>query len=244
MSLSRPSLRLPVIGAARKAPAEATWHLSDGEVHFLYWFIQGSIMSPETRGRLRRAWGMCPRHSIGYLLVDAAFRRGWMHGPALLYADLMEHALVAVRSCGPLGPLLCWNRLRSRGPCLMCELHYGPHSMGHLNWEELQRGRNPDQLQTFACSTRPYWSAAVCGRCAGNGARPRCRPHLLAEGRAGPEQRQFVAYLTHHLSLYHRSFRWEYRATDTSEDRAALIGALGWCTGWRPWLALVDQLNG
>jgi hypothetical protein len=25
------------------------WRLSDGEVHFLWWFIQGSIMIPETR---------------------------------------------------------------------------------------------------------------------------------------------------------------------------------------------------
>jgi hypothetical protein len=41
------------------------WQLSEGEIHFHYWFIQGSIMIPETRCRLRRAWGLCERHAWG-----------------------------------------------------------------------------------------------------------------------------------------------------------------------------------
>ena len=47
--------------------------LSDGEIHYLYWFIQGSIMVPNIRRRLRRAWGFCERHAWGYILVEAAF---------------------------------------------------------------------------------------------------------------------------------------------------------------------------
>src|SRR5512135_231296 len=45
--------------------------LSKGEVHFLRSFIQGSIMLTETRRRLLLAWGMCPRHSLAALSVEA-----------------------------------------------------------------------------------------------------------------------------------------------------------------------------
>jgi len=96
--------------------------LSDGEVHFLWSFIQGSIMIPETRRALRRAWGMCQRHSYGFLAVDAAFRHGWLHAPTILYADLMERARAALDIGGLFWPARLAARLRARGPCLMCGL--------------------------------------------------------------------------------------------------------------------------
>lgn len=74
--------------------------LSDGEVHFLWWFIQGSIMNPETRERLHRAWGMCARHAAALLAVEAAYRHGWMHACALLYLDLIERGLGALTTRG------------------------------------------------------------------------------------------------------------------------------------------------
>jgi len=40
-----------------------SWPLSDGAVHFFYWFIQGSIMFPDTRDALRGSWGFCERHA-------------------------------------------------------------------------------------------------------------------------------------------------------------------------------------
>jgi len=46
------------------------WRLSDGEVHYLWWYIQGSIMEPHVRWRLRHAWGMCGRHAWGALLAE------------------------------------------------------------------------------------------------------------------------------------------------------------------------------
>lgn len=68
----------------RKTPTA----LSPGEVHFLWWFMQGSIMDPEMRRHLRLAWGMCDRHGVGALGAEAAFRHGYLHGPAILYAPL------------------------------------------------------------------------------------------------------------------------------------------------------------
>src|ERR1051326_7436645 len=62
--------------------------LASGEVHFLWWFIQGSIMDIDVCRNLRRAWGLCARHTCAWLVVDAAFRHGFLHGPAVVYADL------------------------------------------------------------------------------------------------------------------------------------------------------------
>jgi hypothetical protein len=57
-----------------------TLPLSNGEINFLWWFIQGSIMSPSTRDRLWKTWGMCERHTWGFISVEAAFRQGYMMG--------------------------------------------------------------------------------------------------------------------------------------------------------------------
>jgi hypothetical protein len=73
------------------------WPLPDGEIHYLWWFIQGSIMEPEMRGRLRRTWGA--------LAVEAAYRHGYLHGPA-----------VGLRAFGR-ETRPCWGRT-VRGPCL------------------------------------------------------------------------------------------------------------------------------
>jgi hypothetical protein len=98
---------------------------SDGEAHFLWHFMQGSIMVPETRRRLRRAWGMCARHSFGAVAVEAAFRPRFLHGPALLYEDMMERAVTALKERpGPFQAVRLARRLRAAGPCLMCELGY------------------------------------------------------------------------------------------------------------------------
>jgi len=43
------------------------------------------------------------------------------------------------------------------------------------------------------------------------------------------------------VTRFGRSFRWELRGTDTGEDRAALISAVGWCSGWRPLLSIVES---
>ncbi len=106
----------------RASPAGVSRHpLGDAEIHFLWWFVQGSIMNPETRDQLRRAWGMCARHSCGCLAVDAALRHGWLHGPALLYEDLVERGVNAVSVSGPLRQLRAARKLSSSTTCLMCD---------------------------------------------------------------------------------------------------------------------------
>ena len=88
-----------------------------------------------------------------------------------------------------------------------------------------------------------FWRRTVCGQCLGDGSRPRCRPHLLEDIARGAavdlaEHRAFVDYLVKHLTVYYQSFVWGYHGTDTEEDRAALISAVGWCSGWRVGLSI------
>jgi Enolase, C-terminal TIM barrel domain len=161
--------------------------LAAGEAHVFWSFIQGSIMVPETRERLVGAWGMCPRHTVAWLVVEAAFRPNLLHGPALVYQDLMERARSSFPARRP------WRRRRAAralagwGPCLACELGYGPDSAGYAPPGVVERGRDRSHLLAFVRDTEAGWRGALCGRCAGGPAWPRCRPHLLDElGHGGP----------------------------------------------------------
>jgi hypothetical protein len=238
----------PFLYQTQRPPEESELRLSEGEIHYLWWFIQGSIMVPEIRHRLRRAWGFCERHAWGELLVEAAFYQGYMHGPALLYEDLLKPALPAFCLQGPLKNLRLARNLRNRGPCHMCEMGYGPESKGIVNPERIERGRDVTQLFTLARRTEKYWEKAICGRCAGNGSIQRCRRHLIEDASMGLIDRfsthsALVEYIFHHLSLYYRSFRLEFHGTETEEDRAALISAVGWCSGWGIFLSILVKRN-
>ncbi|MBI4011012.1 MAG: hypothetical protein HY359_01770 [Candidatus Rokubacteria bacterium] len=48
-----------------------------------------------------------------------------------------------------------------------------------------------------------------------------------------------MRYIVDHVGVYSCSFRWECRGTDTAEDQAALVSAVGWCSGWQPWIPLL-----
>jgi len=216
---------------------------SDGEIHFLWWFIQGSIMNPGTRRRLLAAWGMCARHAAAFLAVEAAYRPNWMHAGALLYLDLIEHAVAALTTHGPFGEQRVIRRLRPTGPCLMCDLAVDAAGRGAASDALIERGRDRAPLRHFAAEAG-NWAAFVCRRCSSGATGPLCRRHLIAD--AGLDltgevrvQRATLGHIARHLFRYARSFRWECRQTDTPEDRAALLEAVGWCSGWSGVLAII-----
>jgi hypothetical protein len=218
--------------------------LSAGEVNFLWWFIQGSIMDVETRRALWRAWGMCERHSLAWLSVEAAFRHCYFHGPAIVYAELMAQASRAFALKGPFAGARLIRRLRSRAPCLTCELGIGPESAGYAPAARVAEGRNLAQLRDFMEVTEAHWRGTVCGSCVGSMAAPRCRIHLLQDLELVPSlslepHRELVAKVAEHAGRFDASFRWERRETAVDEDRAALVSAAGWCSGWRALLALL-----
>jgi hypothetical protein len=218
---------------------------SRGEVGFLWWFIQGSIMTGEVRQAMRLGWGFCERHTCAWLVVEAAFRNGFLHGPAVLYDDLMAQALAAFDIAGPMRARRLAKRLRAGGPCLLCALEVGPDSEGFVNEARLRTGRDAGPLRRFMGECQPSWQDTVCGRCAGDGPL-RCRAHLvddLDHGRAVDidVQASHVRRVAQRLSRFEHSFVWERRGSATSEDRAALIAAAGWCAGWRSLLVVAGQ---
>jgi hypothetical protein len=220
--------------------------LSDGEIHYLYWFIQGSIMVPYIRQRLRRAWGFCERHAWGYIFVEAAFYRGFMHGASILYEDLLSLGLSAFNIKGPLKNWRVMKNLISKGPCPMCEMGFGPYSKGIVRPEIIERGRDITELYALARKTETYWEKTICGKCIGNKSNHRCRRHLIEDISNGltnqlSNHQALVDYIYCHISLYSRSFRLEFQGSQTEEDMSALISAVGWCSGWKTFLSLYGK---
>ncbi|MGB6065377.1 MAG: hypothetical protein WBG50_11245 [Desulfomonilaceae bacterium] len=186
---------------------------------------------------MRKAWGFCERHGWGWMIVEASFRTGYMHGPALLYEDLMGAALNSFELHGPAQQGRLRRRLVNKGSCLMCEEGYGPHSKGIVKEKIVRQGRDISELLRLAKKTEPYWRATVCGRCAGTASTLRCRQHLIEDEspRLANEMsghRSLVTYICDHLAKYARSFQFEFQGSQTEEDTAALISAVGWCGGW------------
>jgi len=235
----RPSVAIPESFPTRL-------QLSPGEIHFLWWFIQGSIMNPSTRDRLRKAWGMCERHAWGWMIVEAAFRSAHMHGPAVLYEDVMRLALSAFEIRGPMQIGRLKRRLRSQGPCLMCESGFGPDNQWFVKPEIVRQGRDMTNFIALARRTFPYWRDSVCGDCSGDGSPVRCRMHLMENQSLAladdlSDARALVFKIAHDLMKFARSFQFEFQGTRTIEDAAALISAVGWLTGWRLFLSIVEN---
>ena len=201
-------------------------------------------MSPMTRERLWNGWGMCERHAWAFIVVETAFRGDYLMGPAILYEDLMHRALIKFSNRGALKPWKIQKGLIDKGPCMMCEMQYGPESRASAGPELLEKGRDLNEFQTFAKRTYHYWKKTVCGRCAGNNAVHRCRNHLIeaiSQGRIDDLSlhEKLVGHIARRIKTYMLSFRWENRGTETVKDISALISAVGWCSGWRPLLSIM-----
>jgi len=212
--------------------------LSDGEIYYLWYFMQGTIMNPFVRSQLRRSWGFCQRHYLAWLIVESSFHHNFMHGPSILMADLIELA----RNCLTRNrlPWLAAMHLRGRKDCFMCALGYNLQSKGYAMDKTLARGREVDYLLQFADETELYWRDFICPRCnddKNNVGGVLCRLHLVQEILHNgythiSREREFIRYLAEQIKLFARSFRWEFRSTETDESRAALILATGWTGGW------------
>lgn len=192
------------------------------------------------------AWGMCERHAWGYLLVDAAFRRGYLHGPVVLYEDLMQRANDAVGKPRPAWRYRALRDLRAKGPCLMCELGYGPSSLSDWRPDRIARGREPNHFRAFAERTKRCWEPDVCGSCVGARTTVLCRRHLLESVKANGKnqlqgQASWLSSTMQHITNFSQSFGYERRGSDTEKDRAALISAVGWCSGWRTLFDILER---
>ena len=219
---------------------------SNGEIHYLWHYIQGSIMDPEVRRSLCDSWGFCERHAWVAIRVEAALRHCFMIGPAIVYEDLLERATEAFNIKGPLKRWQFIRNFKEKGPCLMCDMKLGPRTEGIARKELVRRASDLTEMVRLMEIGRPYWEKTICGRCLDNGSWIRCRPHLIEDLTAGKEDhlmrhKTLLNQLRHHMIQYSRSYTWDYRGTGTDEDRASLISAVGWFSGWRPFLEMVGM---
>jgi hypothetical protein len=168
---------------------------------------------------------------------------------------LIEKALGAVSRLQSVGQHALEHTLRSRGPCFLCTMNLrNSASGGAAPGSRLDRGRDISKLRAFAGRTALVWRSWLCPNCAGRQytrIEPTlCRQHLIAAMCARTPvdisaQGNMLQDLFDHVAHYQDSFlAGGSEASD--QDRAALIAAIGWCSGWRPLLAqlsLADREN-
>lgn len=176
--------------------------------------------------------------------VESAFRHRYLHGPAVLYDDLMAIAAQAVTSHGPMATERMAWQLAVSGPCHLCAMGIGPGTAGFIRDEQWRAAQNATGWLDFLIDTRALWHPHVCGRCDHSGRPARCRQHWVEHLANGRSERfsevDRVRWIADHVHHYDRSFRWECQGSDTSADHAALVAAIGWCGGWSTLLALVS----
>jgi hypothetical protein len=219
--------------------------ITDGEINFLWSFIQGSIKIPETRKALLRGFGFCDRHAWMHLSFEMSFRGQYLLGPVILYCALIEKAVQAIHAPQRFGWRSPMRRLQPAGPCFLCALDVNNLGAGTSSRTRLNRGRDSSALRAFATDLQSLWRPNVCAICAGEAREThprRCRPHLVTElkGQNAVDlswQQNTLQQLSERLARYQKSF---VAGADKprDQDRAALISAIGWCSGWRPLLAL------
>jgi hypothetical protein len=218
--------------------------ITDGEVYFLWWFIHGSVLIPETWKALVRAYGLCERHAWVHLSVEMSFRKRHFLGPVILYRALVKKSVQAIETCQRMG--LPGRPLQARGACFLCALNIGHAEAGAAPPTRLDRGRDSSGLRSCATDLAALWRPKVCAICAGEASGPsRCRPHLLADLKSHrlvdlSWQMATLEELSVQLARYEDSFVAEAEEP-ADQDRAALISAVGWCGGWHPLLALLGS---
>jgi hypothetical protein len=211
--------------------------LTDWEVHYLWWFVvDAAIMVPETRWQLRRSFGWCARHAWGGLAVQAGLTRGYLHGLAILYDDLLRWANGRLW-----GGRWAWRRALVARPCPLCGSE--PQGGGRsASADLLRRGRDPAYVDALVVASKGRWAAWRCGVCDGSGFPWWCRPHLVAALEAGQALdlariRDGLTRLGEAAFHYARGFRLEFQGTTGAEEVGAFLGAVGWCSGFGPFLA-------
>lgn len=126
----------------------------------------------------------------------------------------------------------------------MCEMGLGPHSSGMASAQLVEKARELGTIREMARRSFPHWEEMICGECVGGDSMVRCRPHLISQAGLGREayelNKDLILEIRERVIRYCRSFRWEFRGTDTDLDLGGLLAAVGWCSGWRPLLGLLE----
>lgn len=183
-----------------------------------------------------RKWGPCAYHARLLLAMECARFHRDLRSPAALYCSMMRRAEREFHQAAVRDPVDFADRIDDASPCPVCESPATGVSDERMNSGALARGAM--EFQRFREETSAHWRQFVCATCGGERRAVRCRLHLACDLRSGERpdmvrHRRTIEAITGHLIRYARSFDWHHRGSETAEDRAALVAAIGWCTGWR-----------
>lgn len=237
--------------------------LDPAEVSMLWSFVHGDIMIGGIREQLRRALGLCARHTWGYFVTEVEL---WLYGPAprgghlpfdvgVLYQDLLTDVIGKISSARSPSRHGLRSALSPKGPCRICADLSTPGDGVPLGYA----GSNADALAEEAAEltytkawllrTQEHWTAWVCPACTlpdspSNAVSALCRNHLARFDAIAPEE---VAAIVSHLDDARRRL---YRSVDsmtqggrqaTTADDAAVIETLGWFAGWEFPLSVIGR---
>jgi hypothetical protein len=218
--------------------------ISDGEVNCILGFIHDGSIAAEPWHQLMGAWGYCERHAWTSVAIEMSVLEGFISRSAFLYFDLLRQAVTVLAPRQPRSLRVAARRLAERNPCMICEIN--PRRRGWLSEAELAKAKDQTRLRKFAEALAPLWVGNCCPQCLGDAeTRGRlCRRHLDAAIKAGQSVRldddfRHLTSLLPQVEAFAKSFMWGYGGSDRPENRAALISAIGWCSGWSSLVALV-----
>jgi putative (di)nucleoside polyphosphate hydrolase len=213
-----------------------------GEVNFIQGFVHDGSIGAECGLQLMRYWGYCERHAWVSLAVELALLHGFCSRSATLYTDILRQGIAAL-SLIRRSPRAVAKGLKESGTCMICNAK--PRSRGLLSTAELTKGKDIARLRALAEGSASFWSSDCCPRCIdGMTYGHLCRRHLIEALNAGAsvnleEEHQHLLNVLSRLENYAWSFSWDFRGIDGPEDRAALISAIGWSSGWSSLAAVI-----
>jgi hypothetical protein len=205
------------------------------EVKQLWWWQRdGAIMTPKIRGQLRRAFGLCPRHTWAQFAAECELS-GRPFSTAVLYHDLVGWAAKALREAprrrsSPL-PI---TALQARECCPTCQWLASSTAPDDPSFAERQQRVNRlERTRGYLAESRRVSMARSCPHCL-DGQGLLCRPHLLAADPASVDADACAAALVELGELVGTliASMTVGGPVARTQDRAALVEALGWCSGW------------
>jgi hypothetical protein len=204
------------------------------EIRQLWSFLDGSIMALDTRQRLWRSWGLCPRHAWGYTVTEIEVHGGNPFSTGILYADLTRRAARVVgRRLAPW--TLVRSRLRSRETCFTCDyvaMMHGSREHERHEHDEAMARRVNERTRTAASFDRLAEVALerACPYCL-NGTGLICRLHLIEQDSSPERLGDELWTLARRLRALVGSLS-SRRTTIGPLEAASWIEALGWFGAW------------
>lgn len=204
------------------------------ETKQLYWFSDGT--DADARQRLRRTWGLCPRHSwllfgveheLRYLPIDVA----------TLYQDLTWHATVLLGRRQSVAQLR--RALESPASCVTCDVLARGASEDRAFADGQARVAAASRVRRWTSDSRSVWQHHICPSCEIVQLPPPqhpqpCRLHVIenATQLRRADAVDHLARLGARLLRCVKSLSYDGPARTPDSD-AALIEALGWFAGWQ-----------